>query len=467
MKTISKIENLPAFYENYPFLKPRQRVAVYARVSTSKEEQQSSLVLQEKYFTEMILARSDWDFAGAYIDNGISGSTTKARKAFNELISDALSGKIDLILTKSISRFARNTLDTLNTVRTLKAHNIIVHFEKEDIYTSDEKCEFMLTLLSSLAQEESRSISENIRWSAQKRFSNGKYTVPFGRFLGYTRGSNGELKLDKSEAVTIKKIFKLFISGLTPHRIASLLTEENIPTPSGKLNWSATTIRSILENEKYKGDALMQKSFTIDFLTKKKKLNEGELPRYYVENGHEAIINPILFDYVQEELSRRLNLKNGRYSGCQFISNKLICKSCGAVYAPKTWHSTTYRDIVWQCNRLYAKEEKCKSIRIYDIALQASLNQLLSVILNSSPTIIKITKNSIENVIGDDKSRNRLIARYIRMFRNPDTSMLNTRREDWVIILKEAIISFDGNAEWHFLDDSVVDMPVLDITPRK
>ena len=288
----------------------KRRTTAYARVSTDSEEQLTSYEAQVDYYTNYIKSRDDWEFIDIYTDEGISATNTKHREGFKRMIADALDGKIDLIITKSVSRFARNTVDSLTTVRQLKEKGIEIYFEKENIWTLDSKGELLITIMSSLAQEESRSISENVTWGQRKRFADGKVTVPFGMFLGYDKGEDGNLVLNEEEAVIIKRIYGMFLQGMTPYGIAKQLTEEGILTPAKKKKWSAGTVKSILSNEKYKGDALLQKSYTVDFLTKKKKENEGEIPQYYVENNHEAIIDSSIFEMVQIELERRQTGKN-------------------------------------------------------------------------------------------------------------------------------------------------------------
>ena len=221
-----------------------------------------------------------------YPDEGITGTNTKKREQFRQMVADALDGKIDLIITKSVSRFARNTVDSLTTIRKLKEHNVEVYFEKENIWIFDSKGELLLTIMSSLAQEESRSISENCTWGQRKRFADGKVTVPFKRFLGYDMGSDHNLVVNPEQAKLVKRIYGMFLQGQSPFQIAWTLTEEGIPSPGGKDHWNPSNIKSILTNEKYKGDALLQKSFTVDFLTKKKKTNEGEgQPRGHYRSG--------------------------------------------------------------------------------------------------------------------------------------------------------------------------------------
>ena len=259
--------------------KKKRRVAGYARVSTDMEDQQTSYAAQCDYYTNYIQSREDWEFVSLYSDEGISATSTTHRDGFNRMIADSLAGKIDLIITKSVSRFARNTVDSLSTIRKLKENGTECYFEKENIWTFDSKGELLITIMSSLAQEESRSISENCTWDMRKRFADGKVSVPFGRFLGYDRGENGNLVVNEEQAKIVRKIYGLFLQGKSPYVIAKQLTAEGIPTPGGKKVWGKAVVQSILTIEKYKGDALLQKVYTTDFLTKKKKPNEGEVPQ--------------------------------------------------------------------------------------------------------------------------------------------------------------------------------------------
>ena len=230
------------------------------------------------YYTRYIQANPDWDLVEVYADEGISGTNTKKRKNFNRMIEDALAGKIDRIVTKSVSRFARNTVDTLTTIRKLKDKGVGVFFEKENIDTLDSKGELLITIMSSLAQEESRSISENVTWGWRKRIADGKVTVAYSHFLGYEKSEDGTMQIVEDEAKIVRQIYGMFLDGQTLSGIAARLTRQGIPSPAGKEKWQSSTVKSILTNEKYKGDALLQKTFTVDFLQKKKKANEGEVP---------------------------------------------------------------------------------------------------------------------------------------------------------------------------------------------
>ena len=247
---------------------------------------------------------------------------------------------------------------SLTTIRKLKEHNVEVYFEKENIWTFDSKGELLLTIMSSLAQEESRSISENCTWGQRKRFADGKVTVPFKRFLGYDMGPDHNLVVNPEQAKLVKRIYGMFLQGQSPFQIARTLTDEGIPSPGGKDHWNPSNIKSILTNEKYKGDALLQKSFTVDFLTKKKKTNEGEIPQYYVKDNHEAIIDPETFEMVQTLMATRKKGRN-RKSSVSIFSSKVKCGDCGSWYGPKVWHSNdAYRKVIWQCNHKF-DGEKC------------------------------------------------------------------------------------------------------------
>lgn len=360
----------------------RRRVAAYARVSTDSEEQLTSYEAQVDYYTKFIRENPDWDFVEVYTDEGISAVNTKHRDGFNRMIRDALAGKIDLIVTKSVSRFARNTVDSLTTIRKLKEAGCECFFQKENIMTFDSKGELLITIMSSLAQEESRSISENVTWGQRKRFSDGKVSIPYGQFLGYRKGADGLPEIVPEEAEVVRRIYRELLQGKSTNAIAAMLTEEGIPTPGKKTVWQRATVESILRNEKYKGSALLQKSFTVDFLTKKTKINEGEVPQYYVEDSHPAIIEPWEWEQVQAELERRKNSRN-RHRQTSPFSGKIFCADCGEFFGSKAWHSTDrYRRIVWQCNGKFKGERKCETPHLTEERLKelflAALGEYLS-----------------------------------------------------------------------------------------
>ena len=370
----------------------KRRVAGYARVSTDSEEQLTSYEAQVDYYTRYIQGRSDWQFIEVYTDEGISATNTKKRDGFNRMVRDALDGKIDLIVTKSVSRFARNTVDSLTTVRKLKEAGVEVYFEKENIWTLDSKGELLITIMSSLAQEESRSISENVTWGQRKRFADGKVSIPYGQFLGYRKGADGLPEIVPEEAEVVRRIYRLFMQGKTPNVIAKLLTTEGIPTPGGKKVWQFTTVESILTNEKYKGAALLQKKFTVDFLQKKMKVNEGEVPQYYVENSHPPIIQSDEWDRVQAEF--RWRKAQGKNHNCnRLFSAQIICGDCGEYYGSKVWHSNSkYRRVIWQCNSKFKNEEKCKTPHLYDTDIQRLFLAAVSKLYVDRVTILEICR---------------------------------------------------------------------------
>ena len=380
----------------------KRRTAGYARVSTDNEEQLSSYEAQVDYYTRYIKSKSEWEFVGVYTDEGISATNTKKRDGFNRMIKDALDGKIDLIITKSVSRFARNTVDTLTTVRKLKEKGVEVYFEKENIYTLDSKGELLITIMSSLAQEESRSISENVTWGQRKRFADGKVSLPYKHFLGYEKGEDDVPKIIESEAKIVRIIYRWFLEGKTISAISKHLTNESIPTPSGKKKWTTSTIRSILTNEKYKGDALLQKCYTIDFLTKKRKKNEGEVPQYYVKNSHEAIISPEVYDLVQEELKKRVK-GMFNHSCVSPFSSKIVCGECGGFYGSKVWHSNDkYRKVIWQCNNKFKNKNKCKTPHLTEEQIKEEFVKAFNNLVSNKEEVIKDCENTVLSLINTE-----------------------------------------------------------------
>ena len=381
----------------------KRRVAGYARVSTDMEDQQTSYAAQCDYYTNYIQSREDWEFARLYSDEGISATSTRHRSGFNQMVEDALAGRIDLIITKSVSRFARNTVDSLSTIRKLKENGCECYFEKENIWTFDSKGELLITIMSSLAQEESRSISENCTWGMRKRFADGKVSVPFGRFLGYDRGEDGNLVINEGQAETVRKIYGLFLHGHSPYKIAKILTEEGIPTPGGKKVWGKAVVESILTNEKYKGDALLQKVYTVDFLSKKKKVNEGEVLQYYVEGNHPAIIEPYVFDSVQALMKARRPGKN-RNSCVGVFSGKIKCGDCGSWYGSKIWHSNDkYRKVVWQCNHKFDGGEKCTTPHLDEEAIKTLFIKALNSFCRERAEITAAFEGMKEAAFGTDE----------------------------------------------------------------
>lgn len=370
-KSVRIIPPKPEFLgENRIDIRPK-RVAAYCRVSTDKEQQEHSFETQKEMYTEMIMMKPNWQMAGIYADEGITGTIAKKRPDFMRMIEDCRKGKIDLIITKSVSRFSRNNLDCLLYVRELKEMGIPIIFEKEGINTLQVSSELLITLFSGLSQAESESISMNVKIGKRQSLKNGNVPFSYKSFLGYSKGADGKPEIDEEQAVIIRRIFAEYLAGKSLLDIAKGLTADEIPTARGKTNWSSARVQSILTNEKYKGDALLQKTYIVDCISKKSKKNNGELPMYYVENNHPAIIERAVFDRVQEEISRRNSKKKvkqvgtktelGKYSGKYALSEILYCGNCGTPYRRCTWSKNGKKKIVWRCiSRLDYGKKYCK-----------------------------------------------------------------------------------------------------------
>ena len=359
--------------------RPKLRVAAYCRVSTDSDEQATSYEAQVEHYTAFIKQNSEWEFAGIFADDGISGTNTKKREEFNRMIGECMAGNIDLIVTKSISRFARNTLDCLKYIRELKEKNIPVFFEKENINTMDSKGEVLLTIMASLAQQESQSLSQNVKLGLQYRYQNGEVQVNHNRFLGYTKDEDGHLIIEPVEAEVVKRIYREYLEGASLLQICRSLKADSILTAANKPHWRPETVKKILQNEKYIGDALLQKTYTVDFLTKKRVKNNGIVPQYYVENSHEPIIPRELFMQVQEEMVRRANLRGGKdgkkrvYSSKYALSSIVYCGQCGDIYRRVHWNNRGYKSIVWRCvSRLEEKGSECTAPTINEETLQTA-----------------------------------------------------------------------------------------------
>lgn len=360
--------------------KPKLRVAAYCRVSTDTDEQATSYVTQVEHYTEYISRNPEWTLAGIYADDGISGTNTKNRVEFNRMMDDCGAGRIDMIITKSISRFARNTLDCLKHIRALKAQNIPVYFEKESINTLDAKGEVLLTIMASLAQQESQSLSQNVKLGLQYRYQQGKVQVNHSRFLGYTKDAEGNLIIDPEQAEIVRRIYREYLEGYSMDRIKAGLERDGIPTGSGSKVWYTSTINKILRNEKYIGDTLLQKTYTTDFLNKTRVKNNGIMPQYYVEGNHEAIIPKHLFLKVQDELVRRITCvtANGRkcgFSSHHAFSQIVFCCECGENFRRTQWNNRGKKSVVWRClTRLYPKKTKltCHARTVKEDELKAA-----------------------------------------------------------------------------------------------
>lgn len=349
----------------------RLRVAAYCRVSTDHEEQETSIENQITYYENLIRSKPEWEYAGVFYDDGISGTQDDNRPGFMELIRLCKKGKVDLILVKSLSRFSRNTLQCISYIRMLKERGITVRFEKEGLDTSMATSEIYFTWTSAFAQGESESLSNNVKWGIRKGFAQGKFPFPYKSMLGYRKSSDGTPEIVPEEAEHVRLIFRLFLLGRSLRQIKEALERRDILTPKGNREWSLTTIENILRNEKYMGDVLLQKTFTPDFLTKKKKKNNGELTQYYITDNHPAIIGREDFLQTQAELTRRAGKKKvskkktksalGKYCSKYALSERLVCGECGSMYRRVMWTRKDGKKPMWRCiNRLEFGTQYCK-----------------------------------------------------------------------------------------------------------
>lgn len=423
MSRVYKIEKLHVL----PEMKRKVRTAVYARVSTRTDEQLESLAAQKEYYENFVKNNPEWTLAGIYVDEGITGTSYKKREQFKAMIADCKAGKIDQIITKSLSRFARNTVDTIENIRMLKVLGIGIWFEKEKIWTLDGKGEFVLNLMAGFAQQEAQSLSENTTWGIRKRMAAGKYSVGYKNFLGYGRG----FVIEEDGAYTVKLIFKLFLQGYSSFQIKDMLNKYEYRTASGHGKWCDAVVNAILQNEKYKGDCLLQKEFSDNFLTKRKKKNQGELKQYYVTDGHEAIIPRELFDYCQEIYSERQQF---RYSGVTLMNSRIRCGKCGSIYGPKPIHSNDkYRHILWQCRNRFRQEQSCFNIHFRDSDLPALWNETTKAALKSYPEA-KASSFQIISQVVDDTNRTTKIQKHIGRIAHVDIA-------DWSLLVNHLTVT--------------------------
>ena len=348
------------------------RVAAYCRVSTDDEEQKTSYEAQIGYYTEKINQNPEWQMAGIFADEGISGTQAQKRPEFLKMIRLCRQRKIDVILTKSLSRFARNTVDSLGYIRELRALGIAVISEKENINTLTAESEMLITIMSCFAQAESESISKNVSWGVRQSFKNGNVPMQYARLLGYRKGHDGNAEIIPEEAEVVKEIYRCYLDGMSMNLIADRLNEKGLTTKGGSSPYRKTVVQRILTNEKYTGDALLQKTYVTDCITKKTRKNNGELPMYLVKNHHEPIISRSDFNRVQEEMARRSAKRTiadkltktgqGKYSAKYALSELLICGECGEHYRRVTWTAKGFKEIKWRCvSRIQYGKKKCHS----------------------------------------------------------------------------------------------------------
>jgi len=387
----------------------KQRVAAYCRGSTDSEEQLNSYAAQMSHYTQKIEENPDWEMAGVFADEGITGTSMKKRAEFNRMIAACKRGRIDMILTKSASRFARNTVDCLKVIRELKTRGIAVIFEKENINTLTESSEFLITLFSSFSQAESESMSLNIRPGIEQSMKEGNVPFQYSRTLGYRRGPDGKPEIDPEEAETVRLIYTRYLEGRSLGDIQRELVEKKIPTAEGIQGWSRQVIQNILTSEKYIGDGLRQKTYTTGPIGNKKVVkNNGELPMYYTRDHHPAIIPREICYRVKEEMARRASKRKvmqktgkteqGKYSAKYALSELLICGECGTPYKRCTWARNGKKRIVWRCiSRLEFGTQYCHNSPTLDEdrlhrAIVAALNEYGAIRAEIKADVLELTE---------------------------------------------------------------------------
>lgn len=405
----------------------QKRVAAYCRVSTQQEEQINSYEVQTRYYTEKINAEPKWKLVQIFADKGISGTSTKHRDEFNRMIRMCKRGRIDMIITKSISRFARNTVDCLKYIRLLKDINVDVYFEEQGIHSIENGSEFYITVYGSIAQSESENISANVRWGKEQSAREGNVSFHYKNFLGYRKGDDGKPEIVPEEAEIIRYIYERFLAGDSHQTIINNLQSKKILTPGGKERWTYGTLHSILTNERYMGDAIINKTYTVDCISKKKKRNNGERAKYYVENNHPAIIDRATFGKVQEEIARRSGLRKvkqvgtktelGKYSSKYALTELLVCGECGTPYRRCTWTSCGNKRIVWRCiSRLdYGKKRCHDSPTMGEEELHRAIMRAIQTVAMQNSKLLQTLKNHIAMTVKCDDSEDKELEIKVRL----------------------------------------------------
>ena len=389
-----------------PVAAKKLRVSAYCRVSTENIDQKESLEAQKTYYETWIKRHSGWEFAGVYYDVGISGTHAETRDGLQALLYACRTGSIDYVLTKSISRFSRNTADCLSLVRELLFCNIPIYFEKDNIDTGSMDSELILSIMASLAQQESESLSKNTKMGIHYRFQQGKVMVNARNFLGYDKDENGHLIINQEQAEIVKRIFREYLEGKSCKKIAQGLERDGILTSRGKAKWHDTSIRKILENEKYMGDALLQKTCTVDFLNKKRVKNTGMQPQYYVEDDHEPIIPKEIFLMVQKEMARRSeqNACFGRrksFSANHPFSKIVFCAECGEEFRRIHWNNRGKKSIVWRCLTRLEHKDECHARTVNEETLIEAFLDALNEIVGNSDDYLTRLKENLETAINE------------------------------------------------------------------
>lgn len=387
------------------------RVAAYCRVSTDNEEQLTSYEAQQIYYTDKIMTNKNWTMAGIFADEGITGTSAQKRPEFLKMVRQCRQKKIDIILTKSISRFARNTVDSLKYIRALKELGVAVIFEKEGINTLETDSEILLTMLSAFAQAESENISANVIWGIRQAMREGKVRIQYKKLYGFKRGEDGRPEIVPEQAVVVRSIYDQYLAGASYNIIKKRLEAEHILNVSGKPEWSLSVIRSILTNEKYYGDVLLQKTFTKDCISKRIVRNTGQLPMYLVTNNHQGIIDRQTFDAVQVEMARRGACKSpsrknaptglSTYKSRYALSERLVCGECGTLYRRCTWSKRGKKKVVWRCvSRLDYGTKYChKSPTLEEGSLQRTILAAISSVMSQKETIISRITGAMEQTL--------------------------------------------------------------------
>ncbi len=390
-------------------------MAAYCRVSTDQDDQINSFHVQREYYEQKINETPEWTNAGIYADEGISGTSMEKRPEFMKMLRACRQHKIDRVLCKSISRFARNTVDCLDTVRELKGLGIAVYFEKENIDTLKQQSEFIITLYSGFAQAESESLSANVRLGMRMGFAQGKVIVRTDMLVGYTKDAEGNPVIEPKGAATVLRIYSSYLAGMSLPQIRDALIRDGVPTATGIKAWSSEAVKNILTNERYMGDALLQKWYKKDCFSKACTKNNGELPQYYVENNHEGIVSRELFSRVQSEMARRANLKKpaalngervkGQYSAKYALTERLICGECGTPYRRCTWVRGNGKRIVWRCiSRLtYAKQYCHDSPTLDEYKIHAAIVEAINLILENKDEILETVTEAIRVAFDNGK----------------------------------------------------------------
>lgn len=384
------------------------RVAAYARVSSASDDQLNSFAAQNRHYSDLISSKENWRMVDIYADEGITGTSAEKREDFQRLLADCRRGLIDRVLVKSISRFARNTKECLETIRELKSLGVGVYFEKENINTLEADSEILITMLGAFAQAESESISANVRWGKRQAMREGKTIIQYNRLYAYEKGEDGKPKIIQEQADVVRSIYDQYLSGASLRMIKERLEMEQIPNVTGGSQWTITAIRSILTNEKYCGDVLLQKTYISDCISRKVIRNTGQLPMYLVQNHHEGIVERKTFDAVQAEMARRSagkspskkNAPTGMtsYASKYALSERLVCGECGTLYRRCTWSKQGRKRIVWRCvSRLDYGTKYChNSPTLDEEPLQKAILAAINSVMSQKSTLIRQITSAME-----------------------------------------------------------------------